>query len=52
MADRTVNGQQLYNFLWSWRTRLLKTPIEKMTEEQFGQLVTLNTVIAYVDDHK
>ncbi len=42
--------QRLLAFLNGWRARLLTTPAHDLQPEQFGQLVTLNTIIAWVQD--
>lgn len=49
----TPNDSRLISFLEDWRKRLLaRHPghSERLSEEEFGQLVTLNTVISYVTD--
>jgi hypothetical protein len=46
-----ISGREkLLRFLNDWRERLKKVPVENLTEEQFGQLLTLNTVIAFIDN--
>lgn len=46
-----IDEKPLLNFLQNWRQRLVKVPIERRADEQFGQLMTLNTIIAYLDDY-
>lgn len=41
---------RLVRFLESWRKRLLARHVEDLTGEEFGQLLTLNTVLAYLEN--
>lgn len=36
-------------FLQDWRKRLAKVKIENITEEQMGQLITINTLIEFIE---
>lgn len=49
--DRQINGQDLHNFLSAWRARLIKRDIVH-DDELFGQLMTINTIFAWIDDHR
>jgi hypothetical protein len=49
----TCVKEQILDFCNNWRNSLLKnSPAYKLSEEQFGQLVALNTLIYYVDNLK
>lgn len=47
---RTIDADRLLAFLEGWRGRLLAIDVETLPAEQFGQVVTLNTIISYVSD--
>jgi len=46
--NRTIDGQALYNWLFAWQQRLKKQ--DTLSEEEFGQLLTVNTVLWWIDD--
>ena len=42
--------EQLLRFLNDWRGRLVaKSP--KLSDEEFGQLLTINTIIWFIENH-
>lgn len=41
---------RVLDFCKNWRMRLLAIPVRVLPEEQFGQLVTLNTIIYYIEE--
>lgn len=45
-----VDSARILRFLQDWRKRLTKVKFENMTEEQMGQLITLNTLIDYAQN--
>lgn len=45
-----MTPERLLRFVTEWRARLVKVPVERLTEEQFGQLLTLNTIISLLQD--
>jgi hypothetical protein len=49
--ERTsVESERILKFLTDWRKRLLQTPAEMLTDEEFGQLLTLNTLIYFIQN--
>jgi len=49
MTDAISGRDKLLRFLHDWRDRLKKIPIDRLTDEQFGQLLTLNTIIYVIE---
>jgi len=49
MTESISGRDKLLRFLNDWRDRLKKIPVERLTDEQFGQLLTLNTVIYFIE---
>jgi hypothetical protein len=49
MTECISGRDKLLRFLNDWRDRLRKVPVAQLTEEQFGQLLTLNTVIDVIE---
>lgn len=49
MTNTISARDKLLRFLNDWRDRLKQIPVERLTEEQFGQLLTLNTVIFVIE---
>ena len=52
MSHRSIDGQELYNFLWAWRRRLIQGNTYTNNGEEFGQLMTLNTILYWIDDQQ
>jgi hypothetical protein len=49
------NAEDIVKFCHTWRARLLERRRERaemLSEEEFGQLVTINTIIAYATDER
>lgn len=46
----TAEQERILAFLTRWRDRLLTKKHELRTDEEFGQLICLNTVINYVEN--
>lgn len=44
--------QDLLVFLNNWRNRLVNRPMNHRSDEEFGQLLTLNTILAWLEDHR
>jgi hypothetical protein len=45
-----MNEERLLKFLEEWRARLLRKPHEHRSDEEFGQLITLNTIIWFIQN--
>ncbi len=49
MADDDIKRDRLVRFLTHWRTRLTCRPPQQRSDEEFGQLLALNTVLCWVE---
>lgn len=49
MTEAISGRDKLLRFLNDWRDRLKRFPMERLSEEQFGQLMVLNTVILFIE---
>lgn len=48
MTEAISGRDKLLRFLNDWRDRLLRTP--SLSDREFGQLIALNTVIAFIQE--
>lgn len=44
-----INRDRLVRFLTHWRERLTRRPPRHRTDEEFGQLLALNTLLCWIE---